>query len=95
MLRLLEGYNYESPISLAIQQLQEDYNAQLEDGCMMVIREKIGIDVKKEELIKALNYDRGQYEKGLRDGLSYAMKSCYEYCPHCGERISERTDENE
>ena len=28
-----------------------------------------GIEVDKEELIKALNYDRNQYEKGYNDAL--------------------------
>lgn len=30
---------------------------------------KLGINVNKEELIKALQYDREQYEKGYKDGL--------------------------
>lgn len=30
---------------------------------------KLGINVNKEELIKALQYDRDQYEKGYKDGL--------------------------
>lgn len=29
------------------------------------------VNVDKEELIKALEYDRGQYEKGYADGLAY------------------------
>ena len=29
---------------------------------------KVGCDVNEEELIKALQYDRGQYEKGYADG---------------------------
>ena len=30
---------------------------------------KTDIDVDKEELIEALKYDRGQYEKGYSDGI--------------------------
>lgn len=29
------------------------------------------VNVDREELIKALEYDRGQYEKGYADGLAY------------------------
>lgn len=29
---------------------------------------RVGVDVNKEELIKALQYDRNQYEKGYSDG---------------------------
>ena len=32
----------------------------------------VGVDVSKEELEKALRYDRGQYEKGYADGLKNA-----------------------
>ena len=31
---------------------------------------RIGIDVNKEELIKALQYDREQYSKGYSDGYA-------------------------
>ena len=31
------------------------------------------VNIDKEELIKALNYDREQYEKGFYDGFSKAM----------------------
>lgn len=34
----------------------------------------MGIEVNKEELIKAINYDRGQYEKGFRDGVKACQK---------------------
>ena len=30
---------------------------------------KVGVNVNKEELIKALQYDRGQYNKGYEDGF--------------------------
>ena len=43
----------------------------LEDNLMSVIK-SYGIDVNRAELLKALNYDRDQYEKGYRctDGCS-------------------------
>jgi len=31
--------------------------------------ERVGITVDKDELIKALQYDRDQYDKGFRDGV--------------------------
>lgn len=34
----------------------------------------LGIHVDKDELVKALNYDRHQYLKGYRDGLAEAEK---------------------
>lgn len=35
------------------------------------------INVDKDELIKALNYDRHQYEKGFSDGVAY-MRALYD-----------------
>lgn len=53
---------YDSPITLIVSQMQ----TKMEADTMSVIQH-YGIDVNKEELIKALNYDRGQYEKGYAD----------------------------
>ena len=33
----------------------------------------IGVNVDKDELIRALQYDRGQYEKGYADGMKDAI----------------------
>lgn len=47
--------------------------------------QKYGINVDKEELIRALQYDRNQYEKGYADGKADAMaelvrcKDCKHY----------------
>lgn len=54
---------YESPIELIQKQMQLD----LESKIMSAVQE-VGISVDKEELIRALKYDRGQYEKGYADG---------------------------
>ncbi len=63
---------YESPITLFqmdnyINDLQKEINAQEEKYIMQSIV-SMGIDVDKNELIKALQYDREQYEKGYKDG---------------------------
>ena len=54
---------YESMINVIQQQAQVD----MENAIMGAIK-KVGISVDKEELIRALKYDRGQYEKGYADG---------------------------
>ena len=54
---------YESPIKIIQGQLQ----TQLEGQVMKAIQ-NVGVVVDKEELIRALKYDRGQYSKGFRDG---------------------------
>lgn len=58
---------YESPIEkiygeIKTQMIQEDENM-----IMKAVR-NVNINVDKDELIKALNYDRNQYAKGYEDG---------------------------
>lgn len=61
--------NYESPIEVISKRMRTS----VEDGIFNAILEQ-GISVDKEELIKALRYDREQYEKGFNDGYIGATK---------------------
>ena len=54
--------SYISPVEIA-QRMSE----QVENDIMQVIF-SYGVKVDKDELIKALAYDRGQYEKGYAEG---------------------------
>jgi len=53
---------YESPIEI----IQSQIRTQLEDDVLKAVQ-RYGINVNKEELIKALRYDRQQYKKGYED----------------------------
>lgn len=55
---------YDSPIRLAVSKMTSQFNDDIYNAVV-----KTGIDVDKDELVRALNYDRNQYEKGYRDGL--------------------------
>ena len=60
---------YESPIELIDRQLY-DYHRQLQEQKENYIYQAIqsyDVNVNKEELIKALNYDREQYETGYKE----------------------------
>lgn len=59
---------YKSPIELYTTDLQTKINEQAE-GMIMEAVKGIGVDVNKEELTRALQYDRHQYEKGYTDGM--------------------------
>lgn len=63
--------SYESPISLIYENAQRQMQIQLENGVYSAVQ-NVGIDVNKDELIKALQYDRQQYDKGYSDGMWYA-----------------------
>ena len=54
---------YESPIELIVKNVQQAF----ENEVVNVVQ-NYGINVDKEELLKALTYDRGQYDKGHADG---------------------------
>lgn len=61
---------YESPIDIQelTRDIQEKIKQDQEEKVMECICE-YGINVDKEELIKALQYDRNQYKKGFADAL--------------------------
>ena len=61
---------YESPISLMI----SDMNMALEGEILKAVQ-SIDVSVNKEELCKALRYDRNQYDKGYSDARSEMIRS--------------------
>lgn len=79
---------YESPISVwwsdtKIEQLRDEY-----DNVIVKAVKNCYPQVDKDELIKALRYDREQYEKGYRDGRLYQPPALTN-----ADRIRHSTDE--
>ena len=58
------GVDYQSPIELILGDLQ----TQIEDNCLKAVQ-SYGFNIDKDELRKALEYDRGQYDKGYAAAL--------------------------
>ena len=58
---------YELPIQITTE-VQNSIQTDVDESVYKVIQ-KYGINVDKEELIRALKYDREQYDKGYADGL--------------------------
>ena len=82
---------YKSPIEIIYEQVRYEM-----DNEIMRAIQGVGINVDKDELIKALAYDRDQYQKGFQDG-----KACIVYCKECKYRgeyfsclIPYRTDDD-
>ncbi len=76
---------YKSPIEL----IYHGMEMQIEKGIVKAVQ-KQDINVDKEELIRALEYDRGQYEKGYADGEKDASPKwtpVTEQLPECDERV--------
>lgn len=63
---------YESPITL-LEQVSKELNESIEEQVYTTIQD-IGVAIDKEELIKALNYDRNQYEEGYKKGYMKAKE---------------------
>ena len=62
---------YKSPIEITTD-LVNNFNLQIEDGVFKAIA-NYDIKVDKEELLKALAYDRDQYKKGYEDAMADAI----------------------
>ncbi len=67
---------YKSPIDIIYGQME----TQLE-GTVLKAVQNVGVDVDKEELIRALQYDRHQYSKGYHDAMDSIVRC--ENCTHC------------
>ena len=59
---------YESPIKVLCSELTTNF----ENGVYSAVQ-KIVPEVDKDELIRALNYDRNQYDRGYRAGYNDAL----------------------
>lgn len=62
---MIDDFGYEPPINIYFGEIQ----TQVENEIMKAVA-GVGVHVDKEELLAALRYDRGQYEKGYQDGLN-------------------------
>jgi isocitrate lyase len=56
------------PIHSMVEKAIKDVQKQQEEHIVQVIKQ-CGVNVDKDELIKALQYDRDQYNKGYKDGV--------------------------
>lgn len=65
---------YKSPIELIIKDYHMQIVKQQEDNVYRAVQE-YGVTVDKEELVKALQYDRNQYEKGYKDAINDVLKT--------------------
>lgn len=65
---------YESPITMYLDKVYHQMDLEFVDGvCRAVLN--CNIEVDKAELLRALAYDRGQYEKGHSDGFRIGYES--------------------
>lgn len=83
---------YKSPIDTLISDIVTE-----EENVVMRAVVKCGINVDKDELVKALAYDRGQYEKGYADAKAELIRcgDCKNYSGegmYCAWNMIARSD---
>lgn len=69
--------NYLSPINIWITETMQDFHNNIEEQVYKEVI-NVGISVDKKELLKALEYDRNQYEKGFKDGVESIISNLRE-----------------
>ena len=73
---MLDGY--ESPINMFVKKTAANILEERDNAIAAKIIEEVGLDINKEELLKALAYDRDQYNKGYINGEIAGYKRGYE-----------------
>jgi hypothetical protein len=68
---------YKAPIELISSPPKFDYDGEIYKAVV-----KCGVSVDKDELIKALQYDRGQYDKGYADAKTEVAREIFEELTH-------------
>ena len=75
---------YESPITMIIDDMAEKLIKDQENYIVKCVQ-NVGVSVDKEELKRALAYDRRQYDKGFVDGYAKAKEDVVR-CKDCKHR---------
>ena len=65
--------SWESPVTLYSQNIASEIVEKANEAIWQEVM-KVCVDVDKEELVKALAYDRGQYEKGYNDAKAEIIR---------------------
>ena len=75
--KMLNGdmVGYDSPIQIIASQIEMTMDGEILKAC-----QRVGVDVNKAELVKALEYDRGQYEQGYKNGYKDGYAKGIEDC---------------
>ena len=73
---------YKSPVELYVHDIKQQMTEKLEETCYTAVIEYFP-NVDKDELIRALRYDRQQYDCGYADGY-LAAKDELVRCQNCG-----------
>ena len=82
--------SYKSPIEIIEDEIEVSFQSEI-----MKAVQSYGIYVDKDELIKALNYDRGQYQKGYDDAKDKYEKALDKICDFLARGHTEESGWND
>lgn len=74
--------SYESPITVAFKNIRDQVNLVIENDIWKAVV-NIGVAVDKDELMKALKYDREQYNRGYSDGFTDGFEAADKSIVRC------------
>ena len=77
---------YESPITIVYGDIQTEFKRETESLIVSCVQ-NVGVDANKDELVKALSYDRDQYDKGYADAKAEIV-----HCEDCIHRLRHNDD---
>ena len=88
---------YQNPIEMVVknvsEQVTEDFNNQLKQSIMYTVNKEYHINVDEKELIRALQYDRQQYNQGYDDGRARALGDMREYVEYAVKLATDKFNE--
>ena len=70
--------NYKSPIEIYFDHFVTEVTKDIEGQIIAKARQVCDINIDKDELIKALRYDREQYSRGYANGFEQGYKAAKE-----------------
>ena len=86
--------SYESPITVAFKNIRNQVNLVIENDIWKAVV-NIGVAVDKDELMKALKYDREQYDRGYSDGFTDGFEAADKSIVRCKDCKHYLTDDIE
>ena len=75
-----------TPLGIAIEEVRDSISGQIVESVLKATR-SVNVTVDKEELLKALRYDRDQYKKGYDDAMAEIV-----HCEDCIHRLRHNDD---
>lgn len=92
ILDYLSSTGYKSPVTTFVERINADLRSE-ELKAVMNATVRLGVEVDEGELLKALRYDRNQYEEGYHNGYNAGYRKATEVAEEIFAEINSLRDE--